>query len=254
MRPSVLPGERLTRTGTTVPGCYLPVDEAEVRARIEQLTVEMLPQARAEAYKVWQRAPHALEMDELTSLALSGLAHAAARWPFYCAKNHHDPTRFEFFPAYALRRMRGSMLDWLRSQDWVTRSARTRAKALREAGQDAGLTEAELAAATDMSVAEVRETLAAVAVRPVSIDAEPHDVAGIDDVEGQAVVLAVMEAVAAVLGRQSAPVRALVALRYYHGLSVAEAAVAVGVEEEEAQRLFQAAVVEIHDAMLKVVA
>src|SRR6202034_3675307 len=101
---------------------------------------------------VGQRAPHALEMDELESLALSGLAAAAARWPGYCAQNDHDPTAYQFFRAYCLRRMRGSMLDYLRSQDWVTRSARTRAKALRAAGQDRGLSDAELARASSMSL------------------------------------------------------------------------------------------------------
>ena len=60
------------------------MSDPEVRARIEELTAEILPQARAEAYKVWQRAPHVLELDELHSLALSGLAAAAARWETYC--------------------------------------------------------------------------------------------------------------------------------------------------------------------------
>jgi RNA polymerase sigma factor FliA len=227
---------------------------AAVRARINELVGEIMPQARAEAYKVWQRAPHALEMDELESLALSGLAAAAARWPAYCEKNGHDPTAYEFFAAYSLRRMRGSMLDYLRSQDWVTRSARTRAKALREAGQDLGLSEAELARASGMSLEEVRDTLAAVAARPVSIDAEPHDVAGSDDVEGSAVVSEVLAAVSAVISRLGERARMVLVLRYYHGMTVQELAVALGVTEDEATRLHQRSVLEIHRAMMKAVA
>lgn len=227
---------------------------AAVRVRVGELVAEIMPQARAEAYKVWQRAPHALEMDELESLALSGLAAAAHRWPVYCAKNHHDPTAFQFFPAYALRRMRGSMLDYLRSQDWVTRSARTRAKALREAGQDLGLSEAELAKASGMTVAEVRDTLAAVAARPVSIDAEPHDVAGSDDVEGAAVVSEVLAAVVAVISHLGETARLVLILRYYQGMTLQELASVLGVSEDEAIRLHQRSVLEIHGAMLKVVA
>jgi RNA polymerase sigma factor for flagellar operon FliA len=230
------------------------VTEEEVRARVCELVAEIVPAARVEAYRVWQRAPHALEMDELESLALSGLAHAAARWPAYCAKNSHDPSRFEYFYAYALRRMRGSMLDYLRTQDWVTRSERTRAKALRDAGQDRGLSAAELARATGMRIEEVRGTIAAVAARPVSIDAEPHDVAGEDDVEGQAVVGEVLAALSGVVTRLDGRSRVILVLHYYHGLTVPELAAYAGVSVEEATWLHQVAILEIHDAMMKAVA
>lgn len=228
--------------------------EAEVRARIGELVAEIVPIARSEAYRVWQKAPHALEMDELEALALSGLAAAAARWPTYCAAHGHDPSRFEYFYAYSLRRMRGSMLDHLRSQDWVTRSARTKAKALREAGADRGLSDAELAAASGMSIEEVRATNAAVSARPVSIDAEPYDVAGQDDVEGQAVVGEVLAAMSGVIDRLGKRERVILALRYYHGMLLPELAPYAGVTADEAARLHQGAILEIHKAMLEVVA
>lgn len=228
--------------------------EEEIRGRIGELVAEIVPSARTEAYRVWQRAPHALEMDELEALALSGLAAAAARWPAYCGKHGHDPSRFEYFYAYALRRMRGSMLDYLRSQDWVTRSARTKAKALREAGQDRGLSDAELARVSGMSIEEVRATNAAVSARPVSIDAEPYDVAGQDDVEGQAVVSEVLAALSAVVVQLSETARVVLVLRYFHGFPLPETAGYVGVSVDEANRLHQAAILEIHSAMLKAVA
>jgi RNA polymerase sigma factor for flagellar operon FliA len=226
----------------------------EVRARVSELVTEIVPSARSEAYRVWQKAPHALEMDELEALALSGLAAAAARWPFYCAEHGHDPSRFEYFYAYALRRMRGAMLDHLRSQDWVTRSARTKAKALREAGADRGLSDAELAAATGMSLGEVRATNAAVSARPVSIDAEPYDVAGQDDVEGSAVVGEVLAAVSGVLACLGNRERVVLVLRYYQGMTVPELAPYVGVSVDEAARLHQGAVLAVHKAMMRVVA
>jgi RNA polymerase sigma factor FliA len=229
------------------------VSDPEVRARISELTADIMPQARAEAFKVWQRAPHVLELDELEALALSGLAAAAARWETYCAEKGHDPHAYEYFPAYCLRRMRGAMLDWLRSQDWVTRSARTRAKAIRDAGQDQGLTEAELAAATGLTEDEVRDTIAAVASRPVSLDAEPHDVAGEEDVEGAVVVGQVLAAVAGVMEGLAPAARVILALRYYHGLSLADAALAAGVEPEEGARMHAEAILAVHEAMLRAV-
>jgi RNA polymerase sigma factor for flagellar operon FliA len=193
-------------------------------------------------------------MDELEALALSGLAAAAARWPKYCAAHGHDPSRFEYFYAYSLRRMRGSMLDYLRSQDWVTRSARTKAKALREAGQDRGLSDAELARATGMGIDEVRATNAAVSARPVSIDAEPYDVAGSDDVEGQAVVSQVLAAMSGVMDRLDDRARVIMILRHYHNMTLPELAPYAGVSADEAARIHLAAILEIHAAMLQVVA
>ena len=229
--------------------------DPEVQAVINGLVADIIAAGtpRTEAWKKFQNAPHALELEELHSLALSGLAHAAARWQSYCEANGYDPHATQFFGAYSLQRMRGAMLDAMRSQDWVTRSARTRAKALREAGQDQGKSTAELAAATGMTEAEVLDTIAVVARRPVSFDAEPHDVPDPGDVEGQAVVSSVLGAVTAVMRDLPAGVQVLLALRYYCGASLPDAAVVVGVSEEEAARLHGDAVLRIHDAMIQAV-
>jgi RNA polymerase sigma factor FliA len=229
-------------------------NDPEVQAEISRLVTEIMPQARGEAWRVWQRAPHALELDELHSLALSGLAHAAARWQEYCASRGHDPHATNYFGAYATQRMRGSMLDAMRSQDWVTRSARTKAKQLREAGQDLGRTDEELARATGMSVKEVRETMAVVASKPVSIDAEPHDVADQADVEGMAVVASVLYDVDRVCRSLPPGQQAVLALHYFHGVSFPEIASSLDVKEETVHSLHQEAVLKVHEAMVRAVA
>jgi RNA polymerase sigma factor FliA len=226
-----------------------------IQGQIDKMVSDIIAAGtpRSEAWKVFNRAPHALELDELVSLALSGLAHAAARWQEYCAKEGHDPWALNYFGAYAMQRMRGAMLDAMRSQDWVTRSARNRAKQLREAGQDQGLSDEQLAQATGMTVAEVRETAALISRKPVSIDAEPHDVADETDVEGQAVVSSVLDAARGVMATLPADAQVILALRYYHGLSLPEAARAVGVREDEASRLHNKAVLAVHEAMVRAV-
>lgn len=221
---------------------------------LDRLTEDIRPQARAEAWKAYQRAPHALELEELHAIALSGLAHARARWREYCAKAGHDENAVNYFGAYAMRRMRGAILDAMRANDWVTRSARAKAKQLRDAGQDQGLTETELAAATGLTAREIRGTAAAVAARPVSIDAEPHDVADATDVEGQAVVSSVLTAATVVIADLPETARQILALRYYEGLSLAAAAAALGVPEEEARTAHEQAIIAVHDAMIKAVA
>lgn len=137
----------------------------ELEARI----LELMPQARSEAWKIFQSAPQQLDREELQSLAYLGLVMAAERWERYCAEHGYSPDATEYFAAYALRRLRGAMLDAMRSQDWVTRSVRSRAKAIRAAGQDLGATEEQISETTGLTTQQIRDTLAGVARRPVKI-------------------------------------------------------------------------------------
>jgi RNA polymerase sigma factor for flagellar operon FliA len=231
----------------------VPPLSPELKARIDQMAADFMPQVRAEAWKIFQRAPHALELDELISLGLLGMTQAVNAWPRYCHRNGYDPEATQYLIAYILRRVRGAMLDALRSQDWVTRSARTRAKALRDAGQDQGLTDEQLAEHTGMTVAEVRETVAAVAARPVSLDAEPHDVPAQAGTESQVVVTSILEAAVQALRQYPVQVQAVIALCYYHGMTNAEAADVLGVEEADAARWHGEAITAMHRAMVKAV-
>jgi RNA polymerase sigma factor for flagellar operon FliA len=64
--------------------------------------------------------------DDLRSAALLALYQAAQRF---------DPARGVPFEHYASRRMRGAVLDELRSTDWATRAARTRGHVIDAAAQ-----------------------------------------------------------------------------------------------------------------------
>jgi RNA polymerase sigma factor for flagellar operon FliA len=232
----------------------MAVTDDALDAVLDKLTDEIRPQARAEAWKAFQRAPHALELDELHSIALTGLAQARARWLAYTEKYGYDPHATQFYMAFCLRRIRGAILDAMRANDWVTRSARTRAKKLRDAGEG-HLGEAELIAATGLSAQEIRDTVAAVAARPVSLDAEPQDVADAsEDVEGSAVVTSVLEAVAAAISGLDELSRTLLVLHYHEGLPIPAAAASLGVRPEEARAACERGVCAVHDAMLLAVA
>jgi RNA polymerase sigma factor for flagellar operon FliA len=229
-----------------------PLSE-ELKQRIDQMAADFMPQVRAEAWKFYQKAPHALELDELTGLGLLGMTQAVAAWPRYCHKNGFDPEATQYLIAYILRRVRGAMLDAMRGQDHMTRSARTRAKVLREAGQDLGLGDAELAERSGLTIAEVRETMAAAAARPVSLDAEPYDVPAPDGTESSVVVSSILDAASAVLRGFPPQAQAAVVLRYYYGLAPAEAAAVLGEEEAEALSWLNEAVAAMHSAMVKAV-
>ncbi|MGH8992950.1 MAG: sigma-70 family RNA polymerase sigma factor [Acidimicrobiia bacterium] len=66
------------------------------------------------------RIPRHVSRDELVSAALFGLVQAA---------RSYDPDRGVGFAHHARSRMRGAVLDDLRSRDWASRSTRSRARA-----------------------------------------------------------------------------------------------------------------------------
>lgn len=220
---------------------------------IERLVAELMPQAKAEAWKLFNTAPQQLSLDELVSWAYLGLSKAGDRWQGYCEKNSYSPDATQYFAAYALRYIRGTMVDSLRSSDHVTRSMRRRAKDLRDAGQDLGVGESELAEKTGLTVQQIRATVAAVARRPVSMDAEPVDIADDDDVEGQAVVNTVLAAAVQVLLAQPPDVQAVIALRYHQGMDLRAVATQLGWPESEVGDLHTAGILAVHEAMLSAV-
>ena len=73
------------------------------------------------AKKISVRLPANIEVDDLVSSGVIGLMDAIEKY---------DPSRDNKFKTYAEFRIRGSILDELRAQDWVPRSVRDKAKML----------------------------------------------------------------------------------------------------------------------------
>ena len=67
------------------------------------------------------RLPSNIELDDLISSGVIGLMDALDKY---------DPNRDNKFKTYAEFRIRGAILDELRSQDWVPRSVRDKSKLL----------------------------------------------------------------------------------------------------------------------------
>ncbi|MCA1841952.1 MAG: sigma-70 family RNA polymerase sigma factor [Actinobacteria bacterium] len=73
------------------------------------------------------RLPRHVPRDELKSAALAGLAQAARAF---------DPSRDIRFDHYASARIRGALLDELRSRDWASRSVRAKARKMMAATEE----------------------------------------------------------------------------------------------------------------------
>ncbi len=105
------------------------------------------PLVRYIAERLLQTLPKSIELDDLVSAGLFGLMDAIRGF---------DPDRNIKFKTYCTTRIRGSILDQLRSQDWVPRLVRLKAgkieKALQRLTGEYGRepTHAELAAELDL--------------------------------------------------------------------------------------------------------
>lgn len=130
----------------------------------DKLIMEYAPLIKFIAQKIAVRLPANIELDDLISSGVIGLMDAIEKY---------DPTRDNKFKTYAEFRIRGSILDELRAQDWVPRSVRDKSKMLDralielEAQLGRGATDEELADRLGVSMDEFHDLVNQ--VKPVSL-------------------------------------------------------------------------------------
>ena len=84
----------------------------------EEVIKRYSPMIKYVANRIAMRLPPHVEVDDLISVGVLGLMDAISKY---------DPTRGAKFKTYAEFRVRGAILDELRSMDWVPRSVRQKA-------------------------------------------------------------------------------------------------------------------------------
>lgn len=141
-------------------------DPGATRDQLLQVRNELMerhrPLVRFIAVRLHKTLPKSVELDDLISAGTFGL---------FDAINKFDPSRGIKFKTYCPPRIRGSILDQLRSEDWVPRLVRIKAgrihTALRNLTTDYGRepTHTELASALDMGNAELMGEVDAAQVR-----------------------------------------------------------------------------------------
>jgi RNA polymerase sigma factor for flagellar operon FliA len=116
----------------------------------DRLILQYSPLVKYVAGRVWAGLPQSVERADLVSYGIFGLIEAIDRF---------DPGRNVKFEAYAMRRIRGAIIDGLRSVDWVPRSVRAKGRTVEKAYAKLGAlllrtpTDAELAA--ELGIGEV---------------------------------------------------------------------------------------------------
>jgi RNA polymerase sigma factor for flagellar operon FliA len=122
----------------------------------ERLLMENVVSVRFIARKLHQTLPRHVELDDLVSAGMVGLMEACDRF---------DARRHVQFKSYAQFRIRGAILDWLRTLDWGPRELRRKARAIAETtrvlaqrlGRAPG--EQEIAEAMEMELEELQQLM-----------------------------------------------------------------------------------------------
>jgi len=100
---------------------YRDAPTVEMRNRFVERYLSLV---KYNAERIWARLPDGVELDDLISAGVFGLMDAIDAF---------DLTRGVKFETYCVPRIRGAMLDELRTMDWVPRLVRSKASKMEEA-------------------------------------------------------------------------------------------------------------------------
>ncbi len=114
-----VPVEGSTKTSRPQPGDLLTAEQ-------ELLMIEHLPIVRFIARRIHERLPQHVPIEDLYSAGVVGLLDAFSKF---------DPSKQVQFRSYAQFRIRGAILDSLRTLDWSPRELRRKGRAIEQAIQ-----------------------------------------------------------------------------------------------------------------------
>jgi RNA polymerase sigma factor FliA len=207
--------------------------------------------------------PSHVEESDLISYGLLGLISAIERF---------EPEREIKFETYAITRIKGSIIDELRSLDWVPRSVRARARAIERANAklehklQRAPTDEEMANELDMSMDEFQEALVQISNSTIAAldelwtvsDSSGDQISLLDtlqdpDAPDPQQMLAASElkdrladAIAALPERE----KLVIALYYYENLTLREIGEVLGVTESRISQLHTKAVLRLRSRLV----
>lgn len=148
--PAMIGSERYDAVG-------LPLDRGEDEREV--LLRRHLPLVRRVVQRLASRKPPHIDMDDLLSWGVVGLLDAIEKF---------DPKKEALFSTYAQFRIRGAVLDHLRSLDWIPRSVRHKAAVIEKATRELEAlhgrppSEEEIAAQLGFTLTEYQALLTAI--------------------------------------------------------------------------------------------
>ncbi len=235
--------------------------DGDERAR-ERLVVAYSPLVKYVSGRMASGLPAHVDEADLISYGLLGLINAIERF---------EPERAIKFETYAMTRVKGAIIDELRTLDWVPRSVRARARQIERANAklehqlQRAPTDEEMAAELDLSVAELQGALLQISTSTVAAldelwtvgDSSGDQVSLLDTLpdENAPDPAAVMdqtdlkERMAAAIRRLPEREKLVVALYYYENLTLREIGDVLSVTESRVSQLHTKAVLRLRSRL-----
>jgi RNA polymerase sigma factor for flagellar operon FliA len=227
------------------------------RAR-ERLVVAYSPLVKYVAGRLSSGLPSHVEEADLISYGLTGLVNAIERF---------DLTRQIKFETYAIPRVRGAIIDELRSLDWVPRSVRARAREIERANSklehklQRAPDDEEMSAELGISVEEFQAALVQISNSTIaaldelwSVSASSGDQVSLldtlhdpdaPDPERAVDATELKDRVAEAIARLPEREKLVIALYYYENLTLREIGEVLGVTESRISQLHTKAVLRL---------
>ncbi|MGA2164025.1 MAG: RNA polymerase sigma factor WhiG [Solirubrobacteraceae bacterium] len=235
--------------------------DGDRRAR-ERLVVAYSPLVKYVAGRTAAGLPPHVEEGDLISYGLVGLISAIERF---------DPSREIKFETYAITRIKGAIIDELRSMDWVPRSVRARAREIERANSklehrlQRAATDTELAAELGISEDELQTSLLAISHSSIAAldelwsvsDSSGDQVSLMDTLEDPGApdparaldVGDMKDRIADAIARLPEREKLVIALYYYENLTLREIGEVLGVTESRISQLHTKAVLRLRSRM-----
>jgi RNA polymerase sigma factor for flagellar operon FliA len=227
----------------------------------DRLIVHYSPLVKYVAGRVSVGLPQNIEQADLVSYGIFGLIDAIDKF---------DPARAIKFETYAIARIKGAIIDELRSIDWVPRSVRAKARSVEKAYAklEAALlrtpTDAEVAAEMGISEPELQAIFNQISFvglialdEMLSVGGERGESTTLGDTipdkgEGPVAAFEVEEMkqiLASAINRLGDREKIVLTLYYYEGLTLAEIGEVLGVTESRVCQIHTKAVLQLRSKM-----
>jgi RNA polymerase sigma factor FliA len=232
-------------------------DDGDQRAR-ERLVLAYAPLVKYVAGRMSSGLPAHVEEADLISYGLLGLISAIERF---------DPSRDIRFETFAITRVKGSIIDELRSLDWVPRSVRAKAREIERANAKLehqlhrAPTDKEMAEALGVSTEEFQESLVRISNSSVVAldelwtvsDSSGDTVSLLDTIQDpdavdpsrEMALTDMKDRLAEAIARLPEREKLVVALYYYENLTLREIGEVLGVTESRVSQLHTKAVLRL---------
>ena len=223
-----------------------------------QLMERYLPLVKYNAERVWAKLPEGVDLNDLMSAGVFGLMDAIEAY---------DMDRGVKFETYCVPRIRGAMLDELRTMDWVPRLVRSKASKLEAARKSVVAlvgrppTDMEVAAEMGLPIQEFEKLKTeASAVNLVSLNKKWYETDSYKDVREVDVLedakgedptngiqkLDVMKLVTRGLNRNE---RLIIILYYYEELTMKEIGTTLGLSESRVSQMHSSIVARLKEQL-----